>query len=605
MNLFAVAVVADPARTASVERSIVDAHRRTTPFAGHEHVTETWRGEHVVAASFSIHADRVAIGSYTRTREHAFDTFSGLPRLGGLAGGRPWGDALAGARDDGRFDHRELGGVWAIARATSHEVEVVTSSTGSEPVVMARRPGLVLLANRSSLARLAAWPEFPLAYDTDALTTMCARGWWAHDRVPFSGLELLAPGTRAHVTPHGVDLTLVQPLAEPGDAPAADADVSDVYDRMAAEMVEAAREVAALGPRPRLELTGDVVTRLSAAVYAAAEVEVTVVTPHDDDHPHAKVAAEVAAEVGMPHECAPVSLAPDELIARLDVQVAQGEGVSNLYDPCPPVRLDPVLEVVRHAGGALLGGYDNLATGPRPPVEDVDAGRAFLDDLALHNHLLLLRDEARTSQQQINRRTAEELLAEAGRLSFHELAYLRLREGRGTGANRQAAAYGTLQVAPVLDDRVLRHLAELPLEHKRSQRAAFELIQRLAPQLARIRFVGSRWRFEQDGPHPSLDPDGWASREPLPAPPATIGPWRMQQGGGLWSALARQLDAPNNLFDEVIDRRRLTSVLRGEVDLHPRDVLTLYGAATASRLLDDGWVPSGGSRRHRDRGGRS
>jgi hypothetical protein len=249
-----------------------------------------------------------------------------------------------------------------LARATAHEVEVITSSTGTEQIVMARRPGLVLLANRSSLARLATWPEFPLAYDTDALTTMCARGWLAHDRIGFSGLQLLPPGSRAHVTPDGVELSTVQPLAEPGEAPHEDADVSGVYDLMASEMVDAAREVATLGRRPRLELTGDVVTRLSAAVYAAADVEVTLVTPHAEDHPHAKVAAEVAAIAGMPHECAPISLDPGELDGQLDVQVAQGEGMSNLYDPCLPVELDPVVEVTRHAGGSLLGGYDNLAS---------------------------------------------------------------------------------------------------------------------------------------------------------------------------------------------------------------------------------------------------
>jgi hypothetical protein len=295
VNLFAVAVVADPARAAAVERSIVDAHRRTTPFAGLDHATVTWRGEHTVAASFSIHADRVAIGSYARAADHAFDTFSGLPRLAGLAGGRPWADALGDARDAGRLDLRELGGVWALARATAHEVDVVTSSTGSEPLLLARRPGLVLVANRASLARLATWPEFPLAYDTDALTTMCARGWLAHDRVAFSGLELLAPGD-----PHPGDARRHGPRGGPAPRRTRRGAAGRCRRRRrlrphGAEMVDAAREVATLGPRPRIELTGDVVTRLSAAVYAAAGVEATLVTPHAEDHPHAVVAAEVAA----------------------------------------------------------------------------------------------------------------------------------------------------------------------------------------------------------------------------------------------------------------------------------------------------------------------
>ena len=604
MNLFVVGIVADKARAEAVERAILEAHRRTTPFATGQHDRTVWRRGHAIGASFSIHADRTAITGYTRDTEHAFDTFCGLPRLASLAAGRSWADALGQARDEGRFDPRELGGVWALARATPTEVEVTASSTGSEPILLARRPGLVLLSNRATLLRLAAWPEFPIAYDTDALMTLCARGWLAHDRVPFSGLELLPPGARARVTPDGVNIEVAQHLAPPvppPDDPPTDAELAATYDHLATEMVDAAREVGHLGRRPRIELTGDAVTRLSAAVYAAADVEVTLTTPHAAEEPHGIVAAEVAAAIAAQHVCEPVELAHDDLPGQLTTQVFHGEGTSNVFDPCPLLRLDPVVEVVRHAGGALLGGYDNLATGPRPPVTDIEAGRTFLDALALHNATLLLRDEARTAQQQINRRTAEELLDEVGRLSFHELAYLRLREGRGTGANRQAAAYGSLQVAPTLDDRVLRHLGDIPLDHKRSQRAVFELVQRLAPALTRVRFVGGRWRFEADGPDPLLDPDTWAQREPLVDVAATdrvSAAWRTRPDGSLLPRLVRSLGEPDALLDEIIDRRRLTTAL-SEYDrpVPERDLRSLFGALTAKHLLSGDWRPTGRSRR--------
>lgn len=599
MNLFVVGIAGDPARAEALERAVLSAHRATTPFADQPHQRQLWRRGRVVAASFSIHADAVAIGRYSHTSDHAFDTFSGLPRLTRLAAGRPWAEALATARDEGRFDARRLGGVWALARATRDEIEVLSSSTGSEPVVIARRPGLVVLSNRAVLARLAAWPEFPLAYDTDALSTLCTRGWLAHDRVPFTGLELLPPGARTRVTPDGVDIEVVAQLAEPAEPVPAEADVSAVYDHLAGELVDAANEVGSLGPRPRVELTGDVVTRLSAAVYAAAGVEVTLVTPHPAGDAHARVAAQVAATIGAAHECAPVALPPEELVAQLTRQVAQGEGMSNVFDPCGQLRLVPEVEVVRHAGGALLGGYDNLATGPRPPVTTVEQGRAFLDNLALHNWLLLLREEARTAQQQVNRRTAEELLAEVGRLSFHELAYLRLREGRGTGANRQAAAYGALQPAVALDDRVLCHLGDLPLDHKRSQRAVFELIERLCPALNRVPFVGQRWRFEADGPGELLDPETWGQRAPVPpgGAAAPAGAWRTRPDGRLWPVVARRLEAPDSLVDEIIDRRKLLAVLQRDEPLESRDIHSLLGTLTARHLLDGEWLPRGRGRR--------
>lgn len=619
MNLFVVAVVADPARTPAVVRAILDAQRRTSPFGDLEPATTTWTGRHTVAASFSIHAPHTAVGAYTHTTDDTFDTFSGLPRLQRLAGTGDWATALSRARDDGKLTTSELGGVWSLARATQDEVDVETSLTGSEPVLIARRPGLVVLGNRASLVRLATWPEFPIAYDTDALTTMCARGWLAHDRIPFSGLELLAPGSKAHITPDRVALRIVHRLDETEADPSTGnggvqtvaeggsgeghgpvrGELAQVYDQIAEEMVDAAREVGRMGPPPQVEMAGDVNTRLSAAVYAAAGVDATFVTAADPNDPHTKIAAEIADLVGVEHVTAPVTPVNDDLAAQLTLQVRQGEGTSNVFDPCPPVQATPTIEVVRHAAGALLGGYDNLASGPRPAVTTIDEGRAFLDDLALHNGSLLLRDEARTTQQQINRRTAEELLDDVGRLSFHELAYLRLREGRGTGANRQAAGYGAWQFAPMLDDRVLRHLAAVPLAHKRSQRAAFELVHRLAPELAKVRFVGRRWRFEADGAARFFDPDGWAEREPLKgaATPNSHRGWRTRPDGSLLPLLVRRLAEPDALLDELIDRRRVQAALQKPAPVKVADLRSLFGALTAKQLLSGAWLLDGRRKR--------
>lgn len=590
MNVFAAALVADPARLDEVERAVLAAHRATTPFAGLPHITVRWRRGHVVAFSFSIHADALGIGAYAHADEHALDAFAGVPRLASLAAGRPWARALA---DERRYDERsldELGGVHTLLHAEEHLVEVRTSATGSEPALVARRPGLVLVANRATLARLAAWPEAGLVVDSDALLPLCAVGWLAHDRWPASGVEALPPGARLRVRPDGVSIERLA-VADPADV-AGEGDLPALYDRIADEMVAAAREVAGFGRRPELELTGDVVTRLGAAVYRAAGVDVLAVTPAAANDPDAVVAAEVASLAGFAHEARPVAVAGDELLAALDRQVAHAEGTSNLFDPCPPLALDPRIEVVRHAGGALLGGYDNLASGPRPPVATLDEAQRFIDDVTLNNAALLLRPDALTQQRQVSRRLAEAILDAAGPWSFHELVWQWLREGRGTGANRQAAAYGAVQVAPVLDDRVLRLLAAVPLEHKRSQRAAFELMERLAPELARQRFVGARWRFEVGGPDPALEPASWATREPLEAAPAPPG-WRATDGGLLPPALARTLEEPSPAFDEVVDRRKLRELLRAREPLAVRDVRSLYGAVTARHLLEGAW-------RHRD-----
>lgn len=610
MNLFVAALVADPARTESVERAILAAHERTTPFAAVTHEATTWRRGHVVVASFSIHAAALAIGSYHHATATSFDTFTGLPRLAALASGRPWGPALAEGRASGALDPTSLGGVWTLVHARNDHLEIRSSLTGSETVAIARRPGLVLVSNRAVFARAAAWPDQAVTVDTDALIPLCARGWMAHDRLPFTGLTALPPGAALHATPSGVQVQRTHHLdaavdaVRPGvDDPEDDVGVDEVgsdlsrrYDQVAAEMVAAAREVGALGPSPSLELAGDLATRVSAAAYHAAGVEVLATTTGQPDGADATVAAGLAEALGFEHRVTPPRVTARDLPELLRRQVRFGEGLSNVYEPAPPLRDVPSIEVVRHAAGALLGGYDNLADGPREPVTDVDDGQRFLDALTLHNAALVLRDDARIAQQQVNRRIAEELLDEVGRLTFHELAYLRLREGRANGAVRQAAAYGAVQVAPLLDDRVLTSLAAIPLEHKRQQRAAFELIERLAPALNRHPLVGARLRFEAAGPVPWFAPDGWAERAPLPAPEPDLG-WRVDADGRLPSTLTRRLEQHDPLLDEIVDRGRLRAALRAPGPRPARDVRSLFGVATAKELFSGRWLEPARGRR--------
>ncbi|MFO7961729.1 MAG: hypothetical protein R6U94_12360 [Nitriliruptoraceae bacterium] len=614
MNLFVAALVDDPTRSESVERAILAAHERTSPFAGASHAVATWRRGHVVVASFSVHAAALAIGSYHHETGTSFDTFTGLPRLTAVARGRPWGLALAEARARGVLDPDSLGGVWTLVHARDDHLEVRSSLTGSETVAIARRPGLVLVSNRAVLARAAAWPDQPLAFDTDALIPLCARGWMAHDRLPFTGLTALPPGSALRVAPSGSQIRRTHHLDAALDevrsggpavaGPEVDVDevgseLSRCYDRIAEEMISAAREVGALGPTPTLQLAGDLATRLSAAAYHAAGVEVIATTTGQPDGTDAAVAAGLAEDLGLEHRVAPAGVQARDLPELLRRQVLFGEGLSNVYEPAPPLRAVPSVEVVRHAAGALLGGYDNLASGPRQPVTDLDEGQRFLDALTLHNGALVLREDARIAQQQVNRRIAEELLDEVGRLSFHELAYLRLREGRANGADRQAAAYGAVQVAPLLDDRVLTSLAAIPLEHKRQQRAVFELIERLAPVLNRRPLVGARLRFEAAGPVPWFAPDRWAARAPLPAPEPDAG-WRVTADGKLPGAMVRRLDQQDPLLDEIIDRGRLQATLRASGPRAPRDVRSLYGVATAQQLFSGRWLePPRGRRRGR------
>lgn len=597
MNIYVLAIVADPARLEAVQRAALDGHLQTTPFAHLAHTSETWRAGCVFAASHSIHGEQVSIGRYAWATPETFDTFAGLPLLPQV-GGRSWAQALAEERDGGRLDLAALGGHYAILRATPDRIEAHTSLTGSEPVYIARRPGLVVLSNRASLARLTAWPDFPLAYDSDALTTMCAAGWMAHERVPFTGVELLAPGSHLVASHQGVRIRRykhLDPVTAAGEEVGAldGVGLQTAYDELTAELIDATSLLRSFAPQVRISLTGGKDSRLAAALCHAADVPFVAVTAGPPDHPDVVIAGELARLLEVEHETSPPDQRDIDLGELLDRQVLHGEGCSNIYDPCHILREEADVQYVGHAGAAIKAGYDNLTTGPRPPVTDVDTGRKFLDDLALHNGGMLLREEAFIAQRQANRRMAEELLAEVGRLTFHELAYLRLREGRGTGANRQASAYGTFQIAPFLNDRALQLIAQLPLEHKRTQRAACEIMRRVAPQLATHRFADGRWRFEADGPAEFFEPDTWAQREPLTSTAMTtpIQAWRQDYDGVLRQQVVDRLSPSGSLLEEIVDPRKLAEVLARPAPTKLNAIRSIYGALTARHLVDSSWLP--------------
>ncbi|MFW5724368.1 MAG: ribonuclease R, partial [Halochromatium sp.] len=133
----------------------------------------------------------------------------------------------------------------------------------------------------------------------------CARGWLGHDRLPFTGLTSLPPGSALEVRPDGTALRRTHHLDAALDAApeeegpgAVPAELAGRYDHIARELVAAAGEVARLGPVPHLEVAGDVTSRLAAAAYHAAGVEVVVTTPADLTAGHREMAARVAGVLG-------------------------------------------------------------------------------------------------------------------------------------------------------------------------------------------------------------------------------------------------------------------------------------------------------------------
>ncbi len=151
---------------------------------------------------------------------------------------------------------------------------------------------------------------------------------------------------------------------------------------------------------------------------------------------------------------------------------------------------------------------------------------------------------------------------------------------------------------PLLDGRLVSVARQVPLEDRVSERLTFDLIVRLAPELAELPLVDRRWAFEEDGPlHPG-DADRWARCAPIrsiAAPRATFD-WRLVEDERLYQELRGLIFAePSRDLFAVLDR---ASVERA-IPIRPKQTIrrtqianrsrVLWGAASAATLLASDW----------------
>ena len=323
------------------------------------------------------------------------------------------------------------------------------------------------------------------------------------------------------------------------------------------------------------------------------------------------MAKEVTRLLGVEHEVTPVRAADEipevDVFALVRQHVVQGDGMTSVYDPTYPIRLKPNVLLAGHGGECYRGGYDMQREGSRPVIEDRAMAlrflgnlslcnlRVFLKGTSLWNRLVPLLPCAAEAQRRVNKATVDEF-AERGFPweHFYDYALTRLREGRGVSNLRQAAAYGAFAFSPYLNDLALQIGWEFPLSLRKSEMLYYRILRRLYPELARMRFSDSRWKFEQDGPGQETSQEEWQQRAPLPPTPSTQAAhsWRLAFDGSLRDTVRDYLlQSRNSRIFEIVDYDKLETVLRAPPPTAPGILRGVYGILTVAYFLNDDWRP--------------
>ncbi|MED1602986.1 asparagine synthase-related protein [Alkalihalophilus marmarensis] len=602
MNLFVSVIPKNKAFLNKYKKSIETAASITVPFHNMEHRTNIWMNDHVVAANFSIHEDKVAIKKYSTSDHDTFCTFNGIPSIEEFhTTNRPWSDIIFDKYKNRTLEFDKVSGYYNFLCIDAYKAQAYTSITRSEPIYWTETEECFAVGNRASLVYAAAHASTKFEYNLDALISICTIGWQVHDLVQFEGVKLLDNGANITFTPDGKQINYHNPYqfeeVPMSEQPRMNKIYDEIYDDLSQEFINGLKSFKGFSDKLVINLTGGKDSRVVAAFSKEAGLDFTTVTSGGPEDRDVIVAKEIADIIGVEHTSSAVKKKanPDE-IQRVDIfellqrQVFQSDGTSNIYDNCYPVRLNPSVQFTGHAGACYKGGYGNSK---KALITDRKQALSFIDNLSLHNRGIILTKEADERQVKINEAIVDQYLDSSFPIkNFHDYMYTVYREGRAMANGRQASAYGSFQNSPFLNDKALKIAWELPVEYRRNNMLYYNLLYRINPQLAKHRFADSRWDFEEKGPREGTSMEEWLSREPLPPGPKgqQIRNWRAGYDEYLRPIIKDYLlsDQNNRIF-EIIDYEKLTELLNKPGPTTPNIIRSVFGIMGVSYFVNNEW----------------
>ncbi len=490
---------------------------------------------------------------------------------------------------DGTAGHASYAGT---INATGETVIAQTTITRVDPVFVARAGRAAIIADRATWAAAVAGrlgDADPLLY-----AGLLGPGYPLGPVTPFTGVRALGPATASRTVAGQVKETERARLREHAPAargPGAGGSGAGISGDSGSLVAEAL--VAAVGPlrdasaSVELSLTGGKDSRLIAAALATAGVPARARTYGFPDHPDVVLAAQVARELGLPHEVAEPKTAGDgdvaavqevDVLARLRATVLVADGMLSAFenvgrpDPGPAAA---AIAIGGHGGELLRGGYAKLIPGSAARRA---AGSAELLRRLTMRRVPLLRTRWRTAYV-ASLAPWGAAVAARPQPALDDF-YLVNRAGRWSAAARQAYALRSAMAQPFFDDLVVCAARTAPLAERLDDRLIRAATGALCPALLDIPLAGDRWKSG-----PALAP-----APAVPAAPSQRSRFDWRRGYG--DEVARFLQAyvlgtgsAGGLF-AIVSRPAAERLLRPP----HTDPVTVWALATLAALISQDWL---------------
>ncbi|MFC4050783.1 asparagine synthase-related protein [Actinomadura syzygii] len=515
-----------------------------------------------------------------------------LGYCGHLAEPKQDGDLLLNEDDLGAAA-AELGGVFAVYRASEDGIEAATSMARVCPVYHAEAAGARVVGSRSLLVHLVARavetgveePETDLA--VEVLHPLIRHGFFTNDDTPFRGVRALPAGSVLIAAPGRPTAIRRQPVAEVRSPRGKDRSQRELIRPLAEALVDSVAPLARHREPIVLSLSGGRDGRLMAAVLNAAGVPFTGSTHGFADDPDVILATQVATALGIEHnvdlahpEGPKESVTVEHPFARAAHVIRMCEGMNSAYESVARFRPYRMVPGISGSGGETLRGgflYDQDDISPEKLKKRVH--------LIFHAAGRILTADANARAAAGHRPWAE--LAETDAFDVLDKLYLYYRTGRWIVGSHSATLMNSPFYHPFFDNRVVREATALEPRWRRSEYPFYLLIRELAPQLAEIQPEGKRWRFDREQKPRLVRRRAWRARAVPPARGRTAAfNWRVSYDDGFRKLLLDQiLDGPQSLFD-IVDREALTTRVR---DRPKHWVKQLWHVYTLSVLLSGEW----------------
>jgi hypothetical protein len=338
-----------------------------------------------------------------------------------------------------------------------------------------------------------------------------------------------------------------------------------------------------------LSLTGGKDSRLIAAALATAGVPARARTYGFPDHPDVVLAAQVARELGLPHEVAEPKTAGDgdapavqevDVLARLRATVLVADGMLSAFENVGRPDPDPAAAAIAiggHGGELLRGGYAKLIPGSAARRA---AGSAELLRRLTMRRVPLLRTRWRTAYV-ASLAPWGAAVAARPQPALDDF-YLVNRAGRWSAAARQAYAIRSVMAQPFFDDQVVRAARTAPLAERLDDRLVRAATATLCPALLDIPLAGDRWKSGPALPS-ALEPA-------VPAAPSQRSRFDWRRGYGdevarFLRAYVLDIGSAGGLF-AIVSRPTAERLLRPP----HTDPVTVWALATLAALISQDWL---------------